>query len=295
MDCDCISGGATGGGPPVDTTDGDNSDAGCEEEEFGAAGALGPVACEPSAGSGLPQCWQNRSCVPAELPQAGQNRAAPAAPVATEAPAGTATETPSTPPVESGVEPPQTPEPAETAVESGEPSPALRQPRSGPEHARMAETLVEVQHLRKEFAGTVAVADVSFTVRRGEIVGVLGANGAGKTTTIQILLGLIKPTSGNVTVFGKDLERHRIEILQRSNFSSAYTGLPSNLKVWENLLIFAMIYGVKGHREKTNELLQMFDILPFARQDYRKPVVRRINPRQPVQVAVERSRTADAG
>ena len=124
----------------------------------------------------------------------------------------------------------------------------------------MAETLVEVQHLRKEFAGTVAVADVSFTVQRGEIVGVLGANGAGKTTTIQILLGLIKPTSGNVTVFGKDLERHRIEILQRSNFSSAYTGLPSNLKVWENLLIFAMIYGVKGHREKTNELLQMFEI-----------------------------------
>ena len=124
----------------------------------------------------------------------------------------------------------------------------------------MAETLVEVQHLRKEFAGTVAVADVSFTVQRGEIVGVLGANGAGKTTTIQILLGLIKPTSGNVTVFGKDLERHRIEILQRSNFSSAYTGLPSNLKVWENLLIFAMIYGVKGHREKTDELLQMFEI-----------------------------------
>ncbi len=124
----------------------------------------------------------------------------------------------------------------------------------------MAETLVDVQHLRKEFAGTVAVADVSFTVQRGEIVGVLGANGAGKTTTIQILLGLIKPTSGNVTVFGKDLERHRIEILQRSNFSSAYTGLPSNLKVWENLLIFAMIYGVKGHREKTNELLEMFEI-----------------------------------
>jgi len=124
----------------------------------------------------------------------------------------------------------------------------------------MAETLVEVQHLRKEFDGTVAVADVSFTVQRGEIVGVLGANGAGKTTTIQILLGLIKPTSGTVTVFGKDLERHRVEILQRSNFSSAYTGLPSNLKVRENLLIFAMIYGVKDHRQKTEELLKMFEI-----------------------------------
>jgi ABC-2 type transport system ATP-binding protein len=124
----------------------------------------------------------------------------------------------------------------------------------------MAEILVEVQNLRKEFAGTVAVADVSFTVPRGEIVGVLGANGAGKTTTIQILLGLIKPSGGKVTIFGKDLERHRIEILQRSNFSSAYTGLPSNLKVWENLLIFAKIYGVKGHRQKIDALLEMFEI-----------------------------------
>jgi ABC-2 type transport system ATP-binding protein len=124
----------------------------------------------------------------------------------------------------------------------------------------MAEILVEVQNLRKEFAGTVAVADVSFTVPRGEIVGVLGANGAGKTTTIQILLGLIKPSGGKVTIFGKDLERHRIEILQRSNFSSAYTGLPSNLKVWENLLIFAMIYGVRDHRQKIDALLEMFEI-----------------------------------
>ncbi|HXI82703.1 MAG TPA: ABC transporter ATP-binding protein [Verrucomicrobiae bacterium] len=124
----------------------------------------------------------------------------------------------------------------------------------------MAEILVEVRNLRKEFDGTVAVADVSFTVPRGEIVGVLGANGAGKTTTIQILLGLIKPSGGKVTVFGKDLERHRIEILQRTNFSSAYTGLPSNLKVWENLLIFARIYGVNGHRQKIDELLEMFEI-----------------------------------
>jgi ABC-2 type transport system ATP-binding protein len=124
----------------------------------------------------------------------------------------------------------------------------------------MAESLVDVRNLRKEFAGTVAVADVSFNVQLGEIVGVLGANGAGKTTTIQILLGLIKPSSGKITVFGKDLEKNRIEILQRSNFSSAYTGLPSNLKVWENLLIFAKIYGVRNHRQKIDELLEMFEI-----------------------------------
>src|SRR5579862_9468962 len=124
----------------------------------------------------------------------------------------------------------------------------------------MAESIVEVQHLRKEFDGTVAVADVSFVAQRGEIVGVLGANGAGKTTTIQILLGLIKPSGGKVTIFGQDLERHRIDILQRSNFSSAYTGLPSNLKVWENLLIFAKIYDIPDHQKKIDELLKMFEI-----------------------------------
>jgi len=124
----------------------------------------------------------------------------------------------------------------------------------------MIEAIVEVQHLRKEFDGTVAVADVSFTVRRGEIVGVLGPNGAGKTTTIQILLGLTTPTAGTVRLSGQDLEKHRVEILQRCNFSSAYTGLPSNLKVWENLLVFSMIYGVNDRREKVDQLLALFEI-----------------------------------
>jgi ABC-2 type transport system ATP-binding protein len=124
----------------------------------------------------------------------------------------------------------------------------------------MNEAIVEVKELRKEFDGTVAVAGVSFSVRRGEIVGLLGANGAGKTTTIQILLGLTTATAGSVRVFGQDLERHRVEILQRCNFSSAYTGLPSNLKVWENMLVFSKLYGVKGHRQKTDELLQLFEI-----------------------------------
>ncbi len=124
----------------------------------------------------------------------------------------------------------------------------------------MSETIVEVNHLRKEFNGTVAVADLSFTVQRGEIVGLLGANGAGKTTAIQTLLGLIKLTGGTVRVFGMDLERHRVDILQRANFCSAYTGLPSNLKVWENLYIFARIYGVADHKRKTDDLLALLEI-----------------------------------
>jgi ABC-2 type transport system ATP-binding protein len=124
----------------------------------------------------------------------------------------------------------------------------------------MTDSIVQVEHLRKEFNGTVAVADVSLSVKRGEIVGLLGANGAGKTTTIQVLLGLTTPTSGKVQVFGQDLERDRIAILQRCNFSSAYTALPSNLRVRENLLVFSKLYGVNNHSTKTDELLKLFEI-----------------------------------
>jgi len=130
----------------------------------------------------------------------------------------------------------------------------------------MTEPIVQVEHLRKEFKATVAVADVSFEIRRGEIVGLLGANGAGKTTTIQVLLGLTTPTSGRVRIFGQDFEPHRVAILQRCNFSSAYTGLPANLKVWENLLIFAKLYQVKNHRQKTAELLDLLEITHLRRQ-----------------------------
>lgn len=122
------------------------------------------------------------------------------------------------------------------------------------------EAVVAVEDLRKDFDGTAAVAGVSFTVRRGEIVGLLGANGAGKTTTVQVLLGLTTPTSGRVRVFGRDFEPNRVAILQRCNFSSAYTALPSNLKVWENLRIFSKLYGVADDRRKTEELLALFEI-----------------------------------
>ena len=124
----------------------------------------------------------------------------------------------------------------------------------------MATPIVEVNQLRKEFNGTVAVDDISFQVSRGEIVGLLGANGAGKTTAIQILLGLIKPTSGQVRIFGLDLESHRVAILQRCNFSSAYTNLPYNLRVRENLTVFAKLYGVPNYRQRMRELLDLFEV-----------------------------------
>src|SRR5271154_785652 len=86
----------------------------------------------------------------------------------------------------------------------------------------MYTNVMEVRSLRKTFKNSVAVQDVSFDVRKGEILGLLGANGAGKSTTLFMLLGLITPCSGTIKVFDQDLQKRRVEILQRMNFASAY-------------------------------------------------------------------------
>jgi ABC-2 type transport system ATP-binding protein len=93
----------------------------------------------------------------------------------------------------------------------------------------------------------------------GEILGILGPNGAGKTTLLHVLLGLTTPTSGTIRVLGRDLEKEREEILQRVNFSSAYTALPGNLSVWENLLVFAHLYSVPDPAGRVEQLLESFD------------------------------------
>ena len=123
------------------------------------------------------------------------------------------------------------------------------------------QAVLAVDHLRREFAsGAVAVQDLSFEVHAGEVVGLLGANGAGKTTAMNIILGLMTPTSGTVRIFGMDPFRDRIPILRRCNFASAYTDLPGNLYVWQNLTVFGRIYGVKDLAKRIDELLELFEI-----------------------------------
>ncbi len=126
----------------------------------------------------------------------------------------------------------------------------------------MSEKIVNVQNIRKLFDNGkyIAVKDVSFHVRKGEIVGLLGANGAGKTTTLHMMLGITKPTSGRIELFGQSMEKARSHILQRINFASSYISLPYNLKVQDNLKIFARIYGVKSPDTRISELLDMFEI-----------------------------------
>lgn len=126
------------------------------------------------------------------------------------------------------------------------------------------QTVVSVDKLNKTFGKVVAVEEVSFAIKRGEVVGLLGANGAGKSTTIQILLGLISPTSGSLSIFGLDPWKERVKVLERCNFSSAYVALPYNLKVIENLDVFAQLYGVANRKAKIASLLELFEVSHLA-------------------------------
>jgi ABC-2 type transport system ATP-binding protein len=124
--------------------------------------------------------------------------------------------------------------------------------------------VLEVTNLRKVYGKKAAVDGISFAVRKNEIVGLLGPNGAGKTTTINMILGVLEPTTGSITVDGLDARQHRTAVLARSNFAAVYAALPGNLSVRENLTIFGMIYGVRDLRPRIEQLLTTYDLERFA-------------------------------
>lgn len=131
---------------------------------------------------------------------------------------------------------------------------------------RFTDPLVRVHKLTKSYPGALALSNLSFTLREGEILGLLGPNGAGKTTAIHILLGLLGPTSGEAEVFGLSPAKHRHLIAPHLNFASAYTTLPSNLTVNENLAIFAMLYGVRDAGAVVGRLLDLFQIAHLTKR-----------------------------
>lgn len=123
-----------------------------------------------------------------------------------------------------------------------------------------APPILQAESLVKIFGEFTALDGLSFSVGQGESLGLLGVNGAGKTTAMNLLLGLTTPTSGTVRIFGLEFWKHRIEILRQINFSSAYTSLPSNLLVWQNLTVFAKLYGVPRPKQRIEALLEQLDI-----------------------------------
>lgn len=132
----------------------------------------------------------------------------------------------------------------------------------------MSEAILEVQNLVKDYGSFRAVDHVSFSVPKGTVVGLLGPNGAGKTTTIQMLLGITLYTSGTIRYFGRDFATHRQYCLSRINFTSSYNTLQGRISVWENLQVFAYLYGVQKDAQKILRLVDYFDITDILHQRF---------------------------
>jgi ABC-2 type transport system ATP-binding protein len=124
-------------------------------------------------------------------------------------------------------------------------------------------SVLDVQNLTKSYGTTVAVDGISFMVSPGEVVGLLGPNGAGKTTTINMVLGVLEPTAGSISIGKNNIGKQRSEALQETNFAAVYAQLPGNLSVWQNLHIFGLIYNVPDLRDRIEKLIAEFALEKF--------------------------------
>ena len=123
---------------------------------------------------------------------------------------------------------------------------------------------IEVKNLSKTYKSKKAVKNINFTINQNEIVGLLGPNGCGKTTTIGMILGLLKPSSGQVLINGINIEKNKISLLHKMNFISPYIELPKKLKVQQNLIVYGKLYNVKNLNERIEYLaskLRLNDLL----------------------------------
>ncbi|MDX2103035.1 MAG: ABC transporter ATP-binding protein [Alphaproteobacteria bacterium] len=129
--------------------------------------------------------------------------------------------------------------------------------------ADQASSALSVVNLTKVYGTDIAVDRLTFDVRRGQTLALLGGNGAGKTTTLSMLLGLLSPTSGSIEVLGEDMIRHRFRVLGRMNFSSPYVDVPHRLTVRQNLLVYARLYSVPHPHRRVAELAEDLDLVAF--------------------------------
>ena len=125
---------------------------------------------------------------------------------------------------------------------------------------------IEVNELQKKYENTLAVKNINFQIKQGDIIGLLGPNGCGKSTTIGMLLGLVKPSSGVVKINGQNIENNRTSLLQKINFISPYIELPKKLTIEENLTVFGKMYGVKNLKTKILDLMEGLDLVNFKKR-----------------------------
>ena len=123
---------------------------------------------------------------------------------------------------------------------------------------------IQIKNLSKVFKKNLAVDRINFSIEKNKTVGLLGPNGCGKTTSIGMMLGLIKPSGGEIIIDNKNLDSFkRDEILARINFCSPYIELPKKLTVKQNLEVYGRLYGVKELNERISEISEDLDIKKF--------------------------------
>ena len=130
----------------------------------------------------------------------------------------------------------------------------------------MSEAAIKINNLSKKYKNTLAVKNINFKINKGAIIGLLGPNGCGKSTTIGMMLGLIKPTSGEIIINNKNIENNRTDLLQKMNFISPYIELPKKLTIEENLQVYGRMYGVKNLKEKIIELSERLNLTEFRKR-----------------------------
>jgi len=118
------------------------------------------------------------------------------------------------------------------------------------------QTILEAIKLCKNYNNKKAVKNISFKINRNEIIGILGPNGCGKTTTIGMILGLLKPSSGKILIDNVEIEKKRVDILDKLNFISPYIELPKKLTVKQNLEVYGRLYDVKNLNEKIEDITE---------------------------------------
>ena len=125
------------------------------------------------------------------------------------------------------------------------------------------ENSIIVENLSKNYSENKAVENISFKIAENEIVGLLGPNGCGKTTTMAMILGLLKPSKGEILIDGMNIEKNRIKLLHKMNFISPYIELPKKLTVKENFIVYARLYSVKNINERISYLSETLRLNDF--------------------------------
>lgn len=126
----------------------------------------------------------------------------------------------------------------------------------------LAKNAIEVNHVTKHYNGIVAVDNIAFQVKEGEIFGFLGPNGAGKTTTLRLLTGLTRPTSGSATVGGHDILTESVKVREHIGVVPEVSNIYDEMTAWDNLIFASQLYGVpKAQRDtRAAELLELFGL-----------------------------------